>query len=95
MPALAVTMVLGGALRGAGDTRVPLVITIIGFLGIRIPLAYLLTRSHISLLDGELMLTGWNLGILGAWYAMVADICFRAMLVLGRFLQGGWSRIEV
>jgi putative MATE family efflux protein len=95
MPALAITMVLGGALRGAGDTRLPLVITVIGFLGIRIPLAYWLTRGHISLAGGEYLLTGWDLGILGAWYAMVVDICFRSLLVLGRFLQGGWSRIEV
>lgn len=39
---LAFMQVLTGALRGAGDTRWPLLFTFIGFLGVRIPLAYLL-----------------------------------------------------
>ena len=37
MPSLAVVMVLTGALRGAGDTRWPLAITLVGYLGIRLP----------------------------------------------------------
>ena len=42
MPALACCIIFTYALR-AGDTRVPLLFTWIGFLGVRIPLAYLLT----------------------------------------------------
>ncbi len=41
MPPLAMSMVLAGALRGAGDTRWPLLITLIGFLGVRIPARWL------------------------------------------------------
>ena len=40
MPALALMMILTGALRGAGDTRWPLLFTLIGFLAVRIPATY-------------------------------------------------------
>lgn len=81
-PALALAMILTGALRGAGDTRWPLAFTLIGLAGIRLPLAWLMT--------------GWlALGVAGAWYAMVIDLYLRCFLVLGRFLQGGWKRIRV
>ncbi len=82
MPSLALSMVLAGALRGAGDTRWPFVFTLVGFLGIRIPGAYLLT-------------TVWSLGVEGAWWAMVADIVVRSLMILGRFLHGGWKRVKV
>lgn len=82
IPFLAVQMILTGALRAAGDTRYPLLFTVIGYIGVRIPLAYLLT-------------VGWGLGVQGAWYAMVADVVLRSVLVLGRFLHGGWQRVEV
>src|SRR5262249_35156348 len=49
MPALASSMVLLWALRGAGDTRVPVLFTWVGFFGIRIPLSYLLTRDRLDL----------------------------------------------
>ena len=64
MPALATMTILAGALRGAGDTRVPFLFTIVGLLGVRIPCAYLLTQY-------------FEFGVQGAWYAMVADIFVR------------------
>lgn len=82
MPALALMLVLIGALRGSGDTRWPLSFTLIGFLLVRIPLAYLL--AHV-----------WGWGVSGAWYAMVADIYARALLVFLRFRHGGWQRVRV
>jgi putative MATE family efflux protein len=82
MPALATLMVMTGALRGAGDTRLPLAITLIGFLGVRIPLAALLAYS-----------LGW--GIAGAWYAMVIDLVLRAVLIAARFSVGAWKHIQV
>ncbi|HUY90710.1 MAG TPA: MATE family efflux transporter [Pirellulales bacterium] len=82
LPALAVHMVLSGALRGAGDTRWPLAFSLVGMLAVRIPLAYWLTQS----LD-------W--GVAGAWYAMAADIYVRCLLVVSRFAHGGWKRVEV
>jgi len=82
MPALALTMVLSGALRGAGDTRWPLVLNFLGLLGVRIPAAYLLSH-HLGY------------GVAGAWYAMVADLWIRCLLICWRFAHGGWKRIEV
>lgn len=82
MPGLALTMILSGALRGAGDTRWPLVFTLIGNLGVRIPGTYLLAH-HL------------DYGVRGAWYAMVADIFVRAVLVGYRFWQGDWKRTGV
>lgn len=82
MPALALLQVLTGALRGAGDTRWPLAVTWLGFVGVRIPLAWLL-------------LLHWNWGIAGAWYAMVIDLLLRTALIAYRFLHGGWKRVEV
>jgi Na+-driven multidrug efflux pump len=39
-PFMAISMVLGGALKGAGDTRTPFVISLISSWVIRIPLMY-------------------------------------------------------
>jgi putative MATE family efflux protein len=75
-------IIFTGALRGAGDTRVPVLFTWIGFLGIRIPLAYWLTSS-----------AGW--GLLGAWWAMLADLVVRGSFFLVRFAAGRWQSIRV
>jgi MATE family, multidrug efflux pump len=94
-PPLAVLMVLTGALRGAGDTRGPLVITFIGFLAVRIPLAVILSWSAITLpgLGSEVEL--FDLGVRGAWYAMAIDLYVRTGLAAARFRHGVWKRIEV
>jgi putative MATE family efflux protein len=96
-PPLAILMVVNGALRGAGDTRWTLVTTCIGFLLVRIPLAYWLAwdQFHIQLFGAEMTVHGWGLGVRGAWYAMVIDLVVRCLLVLYRFLNGAWKRIEV
>jgi putative MATE family efflux protein len=95
MPALAVAMILNGALRGAGDTRWPLLFSLIGFLGVRIPLAYWLAFEQLSMFGGTWPIDGWNLGVVGTWYAMLVDLHVRAVLVLYRFFHGGWKRVEV
>ncbi len=93
-PALVVLMILTGALRGAGDTRWPLINTFIGLLLIRIPLAIVLALPSITLpFVGQIELL--NLGLVGAWYAMVVDLCARTALIVWRFRQGAWTRIKV
>ncbi|MBO0699406.1 MAG: MATE family efflux transporter [Zavarzinella sp.] len=94
MPPLASIIVLTGALRGAGDTRMPILFTWVGFLVIRMPLAYLLTRSVVDL--GSLGTgPGWNLGLIGAWIAMFIDLLIRGVLFFTRFLSGKWKAVKV
>ena len=95
MPSLALSMVLTGALRGAGDTRWPLLFTFIGFIGIRIPLAYVLAWDTIPLPFVAWTISGFGLGVIGAWYAMITDIIVRSVLVAIRFWQGGWQDVAV
>jgi Na+-driven multidrug efflux pump len=94
-PSLALSMILTGALRGAGDTRWPLAFTFLGFLGVRIPLAYFLAWDSVPLPIVHFVLNGYGLGVIGAWYAMTADVIVRSLLVLTRFLHGGWKRVRV
>ena len=86
-------MVFTGGLRGAGDTRWPLLITFLGLCCIRLPLAAFMAWSEVPL--GLWVLPGLGLGVQGAWIAMVGDIIVRAVLVVLRFLHGGWRHVAV
>src|SRR5262249_55700622 len=70
-------------LRGAGDTRVPVLFTWLGFFLVRIPLAYLLTQQR------------FGLGLLGAWLAMFADLVVRGVFFLLRFAGGRGEAMKV
>ena len=94
-PALALTMILTGSLRGAGDTRWPLIFSLIGLLCVRIPLAYWLAFESIQIPGTEWVIAGWGLGVVGAWYAMVVDLHVRAVLVVYRITHGGWKQVKV
>jgi putative MATE family efflux protein len=83
MPALASTMIFTAALRGAGDTRIPVLFTWIGFLAVRIPLAYTLTSPP------------FELGLFGAWLAMAADLFVRGGFFWWRFAGGRWKQAVV
>ena len=89
-----VSMILIGALRGAGDTGWPLAITFVGFLGVRIPLAYFLAWKTVEFGSWG-SIEGYDLGVIGAWYAMVADLVLRSFLIGGRFWHGGWRYVKV
>jgi len=95
MPALAVGMILTGALRGAGDTRWPLLVTLLVFVGFRIPAAYVLALDFVELPLVGTTIEGFGLGAVGAWYAMVTEVFLRAALVAARFWHGGWKRVTV
>ena len=60
MPPFALSTILTGGLRGAGDTRWPLLFTFVGFLLVRIPLAYYLAWDEITL-----PLVGWTIAGVG------------------------------
>jgi Na+-driven multidrug efflux pump len=95
MGPLAIVLVLAGALRGAGDTRWPLAVNLLGIVLVRVPLAYYLTRGDVYLPLLSWTMHGANLGVVGAWYAMVLDIVVRCLLLMLRFRHDAWQRIEV
>lgn len=72
--------IITGGLRGAGDTRYTAVVMAVTVLGVRTVLAWFAIR----VLD---------LGIWGAWIALIADQCLRSLLVLLRFRSGRWAFI--
>jgi len=82
MPGLAVSLSLGGGLRGAGDTRAVLVISAAATWIVRLVPAYLLAITA-------------GLGVPGAWAAAIADINMRALLIWIRFRRGRWKRMKV
>lgn len=92
---LSVSIVLIGALRGAGDTRWPLAISLFGFLAVRIPLAVYFVDGEFTVPLVHYTINGLGLGVVGAWYAMTTDIVVRALLLSWRFFHGGWQRIEI
>jgi putative MATE family efflux protein len=94
MPPLASAIVFSYALRGAGDTRFPVMFTWVGFFVVRIPLAYYLALDSFSL--GPLgSFTGLGLGLYGCWLAMSADLVIRGVFFMARFAHGAWQRQKV
>ncbi len=65
----------GGALRGAGDTVTPMVAALVGILGCRIPLSFVLSKSF---------------GLLGVWWAINIDQFVRFAITAFRYLPGKW-----
>jgi putative MATE family efflux protein len=80
-PLLAVAIIYVGSLRGAGDTRFPMLITLIGIL-IRIPTGYYFG-----------IVLGW--GLIGAWTGMFGDMIWRALSSTIRYVGGRWVRTRV
>lgn len=79
---LALTMVLAGSLRGAGDTHFIMWATSIGMWAVRVPIAF--------------MTGAWlNLGVFYVWMAMIADWTVRMFLMLWRYRSERWKRIRV
>lgn len=79
---LALTMVLAGSLRGAGDTRFIMGATMVGMWGVRVPMAVLVTM--------------WlELSVFFVWSAMIADWTVRMALLLWRYQSERWRVIRV
>jgi len=76
--AMAVAIVLGRSMGGAGATIPPMVVTIITLWVIQIPLAYFLTRFT-------------EMGLRGAWVAMALAHVIQAFLIVVIFIKGKWK----
>jgi Na+-driven multidrug efflux pump len=88
-------MVLSGGLRGAGATRPPMLVNLVGLVAIRLPLAALLAWPTIPLPAGLGMLEGWGMGARGAWLAMAVDLTARGLAMLAIFSRVDWTRERV
>ncbi len=81
-PLMAIDFTLGGALRGAGDTKFPLVSVFVAFYGCRLGWAYVVTY----IVHGTLP---W------LWAAIFGDYIARAALKAWRLNSGRWKQIRV
>lgn len=81
-PLMALEFVLAGALRGAGDTKWAMYISLIGNWFVRIPFLALV----IYILD---------LGIIAIWVVFVIDWLIRSAIAVVRFKSGKWKEIKV
>ena len=81
-PFMAIEFTLGGALRGAGDTRYPLLVVFIGLFLCRLgPAAALFYWFDAS--------------VQVIWCALLLDYAIKALLLIERFRRGHWKTIEV
>lgn len=74
-PLFAASIVVAGALRGAGDTLAPSILNLVSMWGVRITAAMLLAPRF---------------GLPGVWAAMCGELCIRGVLFLVRMLRGKW-----
>lgn len=75
-PLMAVEFAIGGALRGAGDTRYPLKATMAGLIGMRCMLAVLFAALALPV--------EWVYG------ALIGDYAMKAFMLTRRFRSGRW-----
>jgi Na+-driven multidrug efflux pump len=81
-PLMAIEFALGGALRGAGDTRFPLIAILVGLFGFRLGAAVLIAAP----LFGT---------VTAVWCCLLADYAVKAALLSWRFASGHWKTVKV
>ncbi len=78
----ALAMVIRTGLRGVGDTKACLLITVVSSYFVRLPLAWLL-GVH------------FGMGLLGIWIGLCGELVIRGLLFLWRFRCHAWERLRV
>jgi putative MATE family efflux protein len=80
LPSLSISFICNGSLRGAGDTKFPVLVRAAGTWGVRLPLALLLIPLF---------------GLIGVRLAMACDFWMQATLACWRFRSGKWRKAKV
>ncbi len=73
---------ISGALRGAGDTRFPMVISFVVIWGIMVPAVFILDKF-------------FNFGVYGAWCASSLAIIVSGCFYFARFKRGKWKTMSI
>jgi putative MATE family efflux protein len=81
-PFMAASFIFSGSLRGAGDTRVTMLISLSSIWGLRLVCAYVLGIA-------------FGLGLLGAWIGIGIDFVVRGLLFWRRLESGRWARLRI
>jgi putative MATE family efflux protein len=81
-PLMAMEFALGGALRGAGDTRFPLVAILTGLFVFRLGTAHALQAL-------------WTPSVVHVYLCLVADYAVKALMLAWRFSSGRWRATRV
>lgn len=79
---LILSIVYFAAIRGAGETRIPLIVAIVTTYGVRIPFGYFFGVSC-------------EMGLMGAWIGMNADMFVRGLIATWRYCSGKWAATDV
>jgi hypothetical protein len=79
---MAVEFALGGALRGAGDTRFPLYAILIGLFFFRLGAAWAIARPLFG-------------SVTAVWLCLLADYAVKALLLSLRFASNRWMGARV
>jgi putative MATE family efflux protein len=79
---MATYLVLSAAMRGAGDTRTPMVLSYLSIFCVRLPAVYLL--------GGVL-----GYGLVGIWFALCGEVAVRGIIFALRYWQGDWLKATV
>ncbi len=79
-PMFAAFIVMAGALRGAGDTKFPMILCLVSMWGVRILLSPILVFV-------------FQVGLVGVWAAMAADLVVRGTGCVLRWHRGSWQKV--
>jgi len=79
-PGLSMQQLVSGVLRGAGDTRMPFLISFLGMWVVRLPLAWCLIHFL-------------HLGLEAVWIAMMTDLAIRGIVSFIYYRKGRWMHV--
>lgn len=74
-PLFAISIVVIGALRGAGDSKRPFILNALSMWGVRVLVIALFTKQY---------------GVIGVWATMTFELVFRGIIFLIRLVRGKW-----